>query len=232
MLKKGQASSRKKKGQAKRRIEGFGFLVISPSPTPATRERDLQPPPSRRRRISPFRRPGMKRAAPSEEPVELSSGDDLSSDSDDEAGNGKGENSFRLPMSSKSTAPAKGALIRRAEMYQEYMKHIPIPDHCSSLIPSTSWLGLGRSVKQLYEQPLHYLTNILLRQWDQQRVGSDNEHQPLDAIIHPMKAQALIWATEEVHRLTTSSDHLEKLWAKDPMYHANIDPVFPSLKLH
>uniref|UniRef100_N1QZK6 Uncharacterized protein n=1 Tax=Aegilops tauschii TaxID=37682 RepID=N1QZK6_AEGTA len=159
----------------------------------------------------------MKRAAPSEEPVELSSGDDLSSDSDDEAGNGKGENSFRLPMSSKSAAPAKGALIRRAEMYQEYMKHIPIPDHCSSLIPSTSWLGLGRSVKQLYEQPLHYLTNILLRQWDQQRVGSDNEHQPLDAIIHPMKAQALIWATEEVHRLTTSSDHLEKLWAKDPI---------------
>ncbi|XBI02091.1 protein RDM1-like isoform X2 [Triticum dicoccoides] len=174
----------------------------------------------------------MKRAAPSEEPVELSSGDDLSSDSDDEAGNGKGENSFRLPMSSKSTAPAKGALIRRAEMYQEYMKHIPIPDHCSSLIPSTSWLGLGRSVKQLYEQPLHYLTNILLRQWDQQRVGNDNEHQPLDAIIHPMKAQALIWATEEVHRLTTSSDHLEKLWAKDPMYHAYIDPVFPPLKLH
>lgn len=51
---------------------------------------------------------GMKRAAPSEEPVELSSSDDLSSDSDDEAGNGKGENSFRLPMSSKSTAPAKG----------------------------------------------------------------------------------------------------------------------------
>ncbi|XBI17081.1 hypothetical protein VPH35_059207 [Triticum aestivum] len=152
----------------------------------------------------------MKRAAPSKDPVELSSGDDLSSDSDEEAGNGKGENSFRLPMSSKSAAPAK-----------EYMKHIPIPNHCSSLIPSTSWLGLGRS-----------LTNILLRQWDQQRVGSDNEHQPLDAIIHPMKAQALIWATEEVHRLTMSSDHLEKLWAKDPMYHANIDPVFPSLKLH
>uniref|UniRef100_A0A453EJR3 Uncharacterized protein n=1 Tax=Aegilops tauschii subsp. strangulata TaxID=200361 RepID=A0A453EJR3_AEGTS len=97
----------------------------------------------------------MKRAAPSKDPVELSSGDDLSSDSDEEAGNGKGENSFRLPMSSKSAAPAKGALIRRAEMYQEYMKHIPIPNHCSSLIPSTSWLGLGRSVKQLYEQPLH-----------------------------------------------------------------------------
>ncbi|XP_044961429.1 UPF0690 protein C1orf52 homolog isoform X1 [Hordeum vulgare subsp. vulgare] len=94
-------------------IEGFGFRVISPSPAPATRERDLQPPSSRRRSISPFRRPGMKRAAPSEEPVELSSGDDASSDSDDEAGNGKGENSFRLPMSSKSTAPAKAAMLKK-----------------------------------------------------------------------------------------------------------------------
>ncbi|XP_020182290.1 uncharacterized protein [Aegilops tauschii subsp. strangulata] len=55
----------------------------------------------------------MKRAAPSEEPVELSSGDDLSSDSDDEAGNGKGENSFRLPMSSKSAAPAKASLLKK-----------------------------------------------------------------------------------------------------------------------
>ncbi|PNT75613.1 hypothetical protein BRADI_1g35608v3 [Brachypodium distachyon] len=117
-------------------------------------------------------------------------------------------------------------------MYQEYMKQIPIPDHGSSLIPSTSWLGLGRSVKLLYEQPLHYLTNVLLRQWDQQRLGSDEEHQPLDVIIRPMKAEALIWATEEVHRMTTSSRHLAKLWASDPMYHARIDPVFPSTELH
>ncbi|XP_047085062.1 protein RDM1-like isoform X3 [Lolium rigidum] len=173
----------------------------------------------------------MKRAAPAEEPVELSSDDSLSSDSDDEAGKGKGENFFRLPNSSKSAASAEGALIRKAEMYQEYMKHIPVPEHCGSLIPSTSWLGLGRSMKQLYKQPLHYLTNILLREWDQQRFGSDNEHQPLDVIIHPRKAEALIWATEEVHRMTTSSHHLGKLWASDPTYHAHIDPVFPTLKL-
>ncbi|KAF2927674.1 hypothetical protein DAI22_06g222500 [Oryza sativa Japonica Group] len=116
-------------------------------------------------------------------------------------------------------------------MYQEYMKHIPVPAHRGSVIPCTTWLGLGRSVKQLYKQPLHYLTNVLLKQWDQQRVGSDDEHRPLDAIIHPVKAEALIWITEEVHRLTTSSQHLASLWASAPMYHAYIDPVFPPIKL-
>ncbi|CAM0909929.1 unnamed protein product [Alopecurus aequalis] len=71
----------------------------------------------------------MKRAAPEEEPVELSSDDSVSSDSDDEAEKAKGENFFRLPNSSKSGASAEGALIRKAEMYQEYMKQIPIPDN-------------------------------------------------------------------------------------------------------
>ncbi|BAS98724.1 protein RDM1 isoform X2 [Oryza sativa Japonica Group] len=172
----------------------------------------------------------MKRAAPWEEPLEVSSDDSLSSDSDDEAGKGKGDNAFGLPNSTKAAAP-DGALIRKAEMYQEYMKHIPVPAHRGSVIPCTTWLGLGRSVKQLYKQPLHYLTNVLLKQWDQQRVGSDDEHRPLDAIIHPVKAEALIWITEEVHRLTTSSQHLASLWASAPMYHAYIDPVFPPIKL-
>uniref|UniRef100_A0ACD5ZF14 Uncharacterized protein n=1 Tax=Avena sativa TaxID=4498 RepID=A0ACD5ZF14_AVESA len=48
----------------------------------------------------------MKRAAPEEEPVELSD-DSVSSDSDDEAANGKGDNFFRLPKSSKSAAQAE-----------------------------------------------------------------------------------------------------------------------------
>jgi hypothetical protein len=46
-----------------------------------------------------------------------------------------------------------------------------------------------------------------------------------------VKAEALIWITEEVHRLTTSSQHLASLWASAPMYHAYIDPVFPPIKL-
>ena len=116
-------------------------------------------------------------------------------------------------------------------MYQHYMKHIPVPAYRDSVIPFSSWLGLGRSLKQLYEQPLHYLTNVLLKRWDQQRIGSDDEHRRLDAIIHPVRAETLIWATEEVYRLTTSGQHLASLWASDPMYHACIDPVFPSIKL-
>ncbi|KAL6603803.1 hypothetical protein ACP70R_044164 [Stipagrostis hirtigluma subsp. patula] len=120
-----------------------------------------------------------------EEALELSSDESLSSDSDDEAGRGKGGNIFGLRSFSKAAAPVEGALTRRAEMYQQYMKHIPVPPYQGSVIPFTSWMGLGRSMKQLHEQPLHYLTNVLLKRWDQQRIGSDDEHQPLDAIIHP-----------------------------------------------
>ncbi|CAL9154815.1 unnamed protein product [Musa hybrid cultivar] len=112
-------------------------------------------------------------------------------------------------------------------MYQEYMGQIPIPAHRGSIIPFTSWQGLAKSVKLLYEQPLHYLTNILLKQWDQSRVGHDDEYRPLDTIIHPSKAEALIWVTEEVHRLTASHKYLAKLWASDPMYHIYIDPISP-----
>lgn len=120
-----------------------------------------------------------------------------------------------------------GALMRRAEMYQEYMKQIPIPAKRGSVIPFISWQGLGSSLKHLYGQPLHYLTNVLLQAWDQRRVGTEDEPSRFDAIIHPVKAEALIWATEEVHRLTTSAHCLAKLWASDPMYHAYIDPIFP-----
>ncbi|XP_025812942.1 protein RDM1 isoform X3 [Panicum hallii] len=172
-----------------------------------------------------------KRVTLHEEPQDVSSDDSMSSDSDDEASKGNGWNTFGLPNSSKAASTAEGALIRRAKMYQHYMKHIPVPAYRDSVIPFSSWLGLGRSLKQLYEQPLHYLTNVLLKRWDQQRIGSDDEHRCLDAIIHPVRAETIIWATEEVHRLTTSGQHLASLWASDPMYHAYIDPVFPSIKL-
>ncbi|PIA31684.1 hypothetical protein AQUCO_04900169v1 [Aquilegia coerulea] len=124
---------------------------------------------------------------------------------------------------------AQGTVIRRAEMYQEYMKQIRIPSRHGSAIPFTTRQGLAKSLKQLYGQPLHYLTNVLLKQWDQSRLGSDNEHQPLDAIIHPRKAEAIIWLMEEVHRLTSSHHHLAKLWLLDPMHHAFVDPIFPHI---
>lgn len=122
------------------------------------------------------------------------------------------------------------ALTRRAAMYQDYMKHIPIPSSRGSLIPFTSWMGLGRSIKQLYGQPLHYLTNILLKQWDQLRIGSEDEYTPLDDIIHPRKAESTIWLMEEIHRQTSSHFHIADLWKKDPMYHGFIDSIFPKLE--
>lgn len=118
-----------------------------------------------------------------------------------------------------------GSLFRRAEMYQEYMKQLPIPTQRSSIIPFTSWVGLGNSIKQLYEQPLHYLTNIHLKQWDQLRFGTEDEHKPLDSIVHPCKAEATIWLIEEVHRLTSCHHHLAKLWLSDPMHYVFIDSI-------
>ncbi|CAA6658530.1 unnamed protein product [Spirodela intermedia] len=103
------------------------------------------------------------------------------------------------------------------------------PPSSGSVIPFKSWQGLGRSMKQLHGQPLHYLTNLLLKQWDQQRVGAEEEHQRLDSVVHPAKAESFIWVCEEVHRLTSSPFHLAKLWAADDMFHASIDPIFPEI---
>ncbi|KAL3024080.1 hypothetical protein AAZX31_04G100200 [Glycine max] len=60
-------------------------------------------------------------------------------------------------------------------MYQDYMKQIPIPNHRGTMIPFTSWMGLSRSMKQIYGQPLNCLANILLEQWGQLRIGSEDE---------------------------------------------------------
>lgn len=117
----------------------------------------------------------------------------------------------------------------RAEMYQGYMKELPIPTNRGSVIPFTSWVGLGFSIKQLYGQPLHYLTNVLLRRWDQSRLGSDSEYQSLDLIVHPCKAEATVWLVEEIHRLTYSHLHIAQLWGSDPVYHSLIDPIVPEL---
>lgn len=114
-------------------------------------------------------------------------------------------------------------------MYQEYMKRIPIPTLRGSIIPFSTWMGLGKSIKHLYGQPLHYLTNVLLKQWDQLRLNSEDEHRPLDTIIHPCKAEATVWLIEEVHRCTSSHYHIAKLWLLDPMHHAFVDSIFPQL---
>lgn len=119
-------------------------------------------------------------------------------------------------------------VFSRAKMYQEFMNQIPIPTLRGSLIPFDTWMGLARSLKQLYDQPLHYLTNVLVKQWDQLRVGTEDESRSLDSIIHPVKAEASIWLIEEVHRKTTSPHHIAKLWVSDPMHHAFVDSIIPT----
>ncbi|EOA31598.1 hypothetical protein CARUB_v10014795mg [Capsella rubella] len=150
------------------------------------------------------------------------SGDSGSSDVEAEISDG-----FSPLDTSHRDVADEGSLLRRAEMYQDYMKQVPIPTNRGSLIPFTSWAGLSISIKQLYGQPLHYLTNVLLQRWDQSRLGTDSEDQALDSIIHPSKAEATIWLVEEIHRITSSHLHIAHLWSSDPMYHSFIDPIFP-----
>lgn len=175
----------------------------------------------------------MKRTIPWTDPVDVISSDESSSsDSDIELNDGldgqRLSNYVTIDQPIKETT-SEGVLIRRAEMYQDYMRHIPIPVQRGSAIPFSSWAGLGKSMKQLYQQPLHYLTNILLNKWDQQRIGSEDEHTPLDIMIHPCKAEATIWLVEEVHRRTSSHHHVAKIWQSDPMHHAFVDSIFPKL---
>ncbi|PON80009.1 Protein RDM [Parasponia andersonii] len=157
--------------------------------------------------------------------VDVISSDESSSPSDSEID----ISTFQAPAPKEITTSEAGSLIKRAEMYQEYMKQIPIPAHRGSVIPFTTWMGLGNSIKQLYGQPLHFLTNVQLKQWDRLRIDSEDEDKPLDTIIHPCKAEATIWLLEEVHRRTASHYHVAKLWESDPMHHAFVDSIFPQL---
>ncbi|EXB51132.1 hypothetical protein L484_009096 [Morus notabilis] len=184
----------------------------------------------------------MEKGIPWNEQVDVISSDESSSSSDSEievrdSHSGKQlltNDAIDQPTTHVLDQPLKditseGTLIKRAELYQDYMKQIPIPTHRGSLIPFTSWMGLGKSIKQMYGQPLHYLTNVQLKHWDQLRIGSEEEDRPLDTIVHPSKAEATIWLLEEVHRRTTSHYHIAKLWLLDPMHHAFVDSIFPQL---
>ncbi|CAI9117157.1 OLC1v1018501C1 [Oldenlandia corymbosa var. corymbosa] len=178
---------------------------------------------------------GMDTPKQSAEPVTLSSSD--SSDDDDfkpqtkrlKCTDAAGE-IFKPDFKYTS---GEDVLLRKARMYQEYMKVIPVPTKRGSVIPFTSWIGLGSSIKQLYKQPLHYLTNIHLRELDHLRIsppGGEEDNRPLDSVVSPVKAEASIWLMEEVHRLSSSPHHLAKLWSSDRMYHVYIDPIFAGEK--
>ncbi|KAL9408141.1 hypothetical protein AB3S75_046649 [Citrus x aurantiifolia] len=143
----------------------------------------------------------MKRPMPWGDQVDVISSDDSASDGD--ADNGldgrQSSNDMTIDQPTKELT-SEGSLFRRAEMYQEYMKQLPIPTQRSSIIPFTSW-------------------------WDQLRFGTEDEHKPLDSIVHPCKAEATIWLIEEVHRLTSCHHHLAKLWLSDPMHYVFIDSI-------
>ncbi|KAL4575158.1 hypothetical protein LXL04_022000 [Taraxacum kok-saghyz] len=163
---------------------------------------------------------------------------DISSDEDDKPSQSNGIKNLSISKRPKLeptsiTNPAKQVitqelLTKSAKMYQEYMKEMPIPSQHMSVIPFSSWTGLAKSMKQMYKQPLHYLTNIRIKEWDQMReiVGNDVA---LDTVIHPCKAETNIWLMEEVHRLTSSYQYLAKLWIQDPMYYTFIDSDSPQL---
>ncbi|KAK9757171.1 hypothetical protein RND81_01G145300 [Saponaria officinalis] len=127
------------------------------------------------------------------------------------------------------TKATQGSVLKKAKMYQEYMKNLPIPKERGSVILCNTWMGLAKSMKELYGQPLHYLTNVLLKQWDQARFETCDDNQSLDTVIHPLKAESTVWLVEDVHRRTASYHHLSKLWLRDPMYHAFVDPIFPKI---
>ncbi|XAR57269.1 hypothetical protein NMG60_11025342 [Bertholletia excelsa] len=173
----------------------------------------------------------MKESVPWSGQVDVILSDESSaSDAEDDVpGSKQSNNSIAIDPPAEENI-SRDEVSRRAKMYQDYMKQIPIPTQRGSVIPFTSWTGLAKSIKLLYGQPLHYLTNSLLKEWDKMRFGEDDEDKPLDMVIHPCKAEASIWLIEEVHRLTTSHHHLAKLWLADPMPHANIDPILPKLR--
>ncbi|XP_071732876.1 protein RDM1-like [Rutidosis leptorrhynchoides] len=163
---------------------------------------------------------------------------DISSDEDDKPSPSNGTKNLagtkRPKLETAVIMPLKNVvtqeiLIRSAKMYQDYMKQIPIPAQRGSVISFTSWSSLAKSMKQLYWQPLHYLTNVRVKEWDQMRSDDVINGEPLDTIIHPCKAETNIWLMEEVHRLTTCHQFLAKLWLANPMYNAFIDSVFPQL---
>ncbi|KAL1826491.1 hypothetical protein ACET3Z_004903 [Daucus carota] len=156
--------------------------------------------------------------------VDISSDDSCSATDDDECRSSKRPRPNGAIDQPSRELTFEGTVVKRAEMYQEYMKQLPIPINRPSVLPCTTWQGLAKSIKQFYGQPLHYLTNICLKKWDQLRIGSEDEHQPLHTIIHPSKAEISIWCMEEVHRRTTSNHKLSKLWLADPTHNAYIDP--------
>jgi len=123
------------------------------------------------------------------------------------------------------------ALLELAKEYQEKMEKKSIPRHGSKEMVVVSWKGLAKTLKTLYGQPLHYLTQKLCKEWDKSRFGSDNEEKPLNAMFSWREAEDTVWRVEAVHRLCTSPVHLAVLWLDDPEYLLIANEVIPTPSL-
>ncbi|MBA0870815.1 hypothetical protein Goshw_017543, partial [Gossypium schwendimanii] len=113
------------------------------------------------------------------------------------------------------------------------MKKFSIPESNSvyvSLEPSSfiTWEKLGESMKQKYEQPLHYLTQILLKQWDESSGNGINNNnievmilkkQPIGNVIDPHTAEATVRVIENFNKQFVSHHYISKIWLSDPNYH-------------
>uniref|UniRef100_A0A803KPY1 Protein RDM1 n=1 Tax=Chenopodium quinoa TaxID=63459 RepID=A0A803KPY1_CHEQI len=181
-----------------------------------------------------------KRPVPWDDQVDLVSSDDEAADM--EADDGASDQKPNIdglsyqPANEKHSEGGWKIDINAQRCHGEKGKNIPgVHEKRSHSMPTrishtcNSWMGLAKSIKELYGQPLHYLTNTLLKQWDQARFETGDEYQPLDTVIHPLKAEATIWFVEEVHRCTASYHQLSKLWLGDPMHHAYVDAIFPKI---
>ncbi|GMI87131.1 DEFECTIVE IN MERISTEM SILENCING 7, RNA-DIRECTED DNA METHYLATION 1 [Hibiscus trionum] len=102
----------------------------------------------------------------------------------------------------------------------------PVPISVSPEPSLVTWQRLGESMRQKYEQPLHYLTQILLKQWDESR--GNNEvmlRQPIGNVIDPSKAEASVWVIEQFNRQFASHHYIAKLWISDPKYRYFVDDL-------
>ncbi|CAN0842823.1 Protein RDM1 [Linum grandiflorum] len=81
-----------------------------------------------------------------------------------------------------------------------------------------NWKGVGRRLKQKYNQPLHYLTVSLLIKWDEWKTVGDFE-----GTMEPYNAESVVLGLEQVHRKFACPKHLAKLWIDSPSYQDLID---------
>ena len=118
--------------------------------------------------------------------------------------------------------------MKLATQYQNYMKKVPIPRSRVPYGVILSWECLAKTFTLLYGQPLHYLTYMLCKQWDQSRCGSEDGDKTIDTILKWSSVETTLWKVEEIHRLCTSPSHLAKLWLNDPEYLVFVREVIPS----